>query len=101
MDRFKIRVGSYGFFAVLAVAWLSVTWLVADLVHAQDKTRRAERRARRSQQSTGGNTDRDTGADTSNDGSAGQSETESPKSDDEQSTLTLRDVINFAAESRD
>jgi hypothetical protein len=91
MDRIN-----FWLFTLLAVAWLAT-----DLVHAQEKTRRAERRARRSQQSAGANAERDTPAANSDDASSSQAGADSRKSDEDESTLSLRDVISFAAESRD
>ena len=78
------------------MALLAVAWLAADFAQAQDKSRRAERRARRSQQSTGGDADRDTASVDSN-----QADVQPTKSDSDESPVTLRDVINFAARSRE
>jgi len=85
---------------VLLLGFLAVAWLAADLAQAQEKARRAERRARRSQQSNEAATDRDS-ANVSSTEANGSSAADSRKSDGEQSALTLRDVISFAAESRE
>jgi hypothetical protein len=83
------------------LALLAAAWLAADLVEAQEKSRRAERRARRSQQSAETDADVDAAAVSPGQGSPNRAAAESPAADAEQSPLTLRDVINFAAESRD
>jgi hypothetical protein len=88
-------------FALLAAAWLA-----ADFVQAQEKSRRAERKARRSGQSAETDADRNAAAVNSSQGTSNRAGSngegaDSSQDDGEQSPLTLRDVINFAAESRD
>ncbi len=95
----------FGFVGLFAATCLAVNLLAAS-VDAQDvKVRRAEKRARRSQQTAGANADRDAASDTAHDANAheksGSQETDSNKSDGDESALTLRDVIGFASESRD
>jgi hypothetical protein len=79
-------------------AWLGALFaavcLVDNLGQAQEKARRAERRARRSQSAPDTDADRDTASIPT------QSNAEPRKPDANESSLTLRDVVNFAAESR-
>ncbi len=76
-------------------ALLAAAWLAADLVQAQDGSRRAERRARRSQQSAETDSDNDNTS-----ASPSKPDVES-QADSEPSPLTLRDVINYAEGSRE
>ncbi len=86
------------------IVLLAFAALAADVIQApvdaQEKTRRAERNARRSQQSTETDADRETAAANPNlNSSATTSErADSRKSESsDESSLTLRDVIGFAA----
>jgi hypothetical protein len=83
----------------LLIALLAAAGLAVEVVHAQDKSRRAERRSRRSGQSAEADTDRE--RDTASAGPNKADAEEPRKTDGEQSPLTLHDVIKFAAESRD
>ena len=85
------------------VALLAAAWLAADLAPAQEKSRHAERRSRRSQAVAEAAQDSASVGPSPvspNQGSPNQGDVEQAQSDADQSALTLRDVINFAAESR-
>src|SRR5260221_3605101 len=83
------------------LALLAAAWLTVNFVQAQEKIRRSERRSRRSQASAEADSKRDTAPINPSAVNPSESEVEQQKTDAAPSALSLRDVINFAAGSRD
>ena len=96
MKRLIVKVAAAWNSTILLVTLLAAAWLTVDLVQAQEKSRRAERRARRSQQSAETDTERDTAS-----LGPGKRDADEAKANANESSLSLRDVISFACESRE
>lgn len=102
-------IAPYGHRHAPRCCWLfalwGAVWFAGDLVQAQDGSRRAERRARRSGQAAVADSKNDTAAAPgkidAGKSDGGKTDAAAPKDGSEEAPLTLRDVIKFAAESRE